>query len=347
MKSQHKALLFLFILISFSSCHFTQENAKELTEKENANELTEKEKVEVINSICNLLRANYVFPEVAEKISTILNTNLENGNYQLIIQPGVFAKRLTQDIRSVNNDPHLIVYFDPRKVKQHLHAYNPFDILQSVKNNEELKRGNYGFKEVKILDGNIGYLDLRRFEDTCYARDTAIKAMNFLSNADALIIDLRYNPGGAWSMIQLITSYFYSSEPVHLNSFYWRQTNSYTETWTLPYVPGKRRPDIDLYVLTSSSTFSGAEEFAYNLKNLKRATLIGETTKGGAHPSRLEIATERFVIWIPIGRAINPITKTNWEGIGVEPHIKTTKEEALNIAKTMALEKLKKHKEKN
>jgi uncharacterized protein (TIGR02145 family) len=165
--------------------------------------------------------------------------------------------------------------------------------------------------------------------------------MNFLSSADALIIDLRDNGGGSPSMIQLITSYFYSPEPVHLNNFYWRPSNENNQTWTLPYVPGKRMPDIDLYILTSSSTFSAAEEFSYNLKTMKRATLIGETTGGGAHPGGMRIATERFMVWIPSGRAINPITKTNWEGTGVEPHIKTTKEEALNTATIMALEKLK------
>lgn len=345
MKNQYIALLFLFILILFSSCHFTQENEDKLIRKERSNELSGKEKIEVIKSICSLLQTKYVFPEVAEKISTFLNTNIENGNYKSIIQPQVFAKRLTQDIQSINNDPHLLVTFAPSKVKQHLQDNNQFDFLQPIKkNNEQIKQGDFGFKEVKILDGNIGYLDLRRFADTSKARDTAIKAMNFLSKTDAIIIDLRNNSGGSPNMIQLITSYFYSSTPVHLNSFYWRQTNSYTETWTLPNVPGKRRPDIPLYVLTSSSTFSGAEEFAYNLKNLKRATLIGETTKGGAHPSILEIASERFMILIPTGRAINPITNTNWEGKGVEPHIKTTSEEALSIAKKMALKKLNKEK---
>jgi hypothetical protein len=141
-------------------------------------------------------------------------------------------------------------------------------------------------------------------------------------------------------MIQLLTSYFYGSQPVHLNNFYYRPTNENTQTWTLPHVQGKRRPDIDIYVLTSSKTFSAAEEFTYNLKNLKRATIIGETTGGGAHPGGTKIATDRFTVWVPTGRAINPITKTNWEGTGVKPDIETKAADALMTAHVKALEGL-------
>jgi C-terminal processing protease CtpA/Prc len=166
--------------------------------------------------------------------------------------------------------------------------------------------------------------------------------MNYLCGADALIIDLRNNSGGTAAMVQLIISYFFSDKPVHLNSFYWRRTDTVTETWTLPELPGKLRPDIDLYILTSSQTFSGGEEFAYDLKNLKRATLIGETTGGGANIGAVMNSTRRFKVFIPFGRAINPITQTNWEGVGVEPHIKTTSEAAFDTARSIAFKKLKK-----
>jgi C-terminal processing protease CtpA/Prc len=190
------------------------------------------------------------------------------------------------------------------------------------------------------MEGNIGYLDLRGFVDTRFGGETAVAAMNFLANASALIIDLRNNGGGSPSMIQLITSYLYSGEPVHLNNFYYRPANENTQTWTLPHVQGKRRPDIPVYVLTSSRTFSAAEEFTYNLKNLKRATIIGETTGGGAHPGGTMPATERFTVWVPTGRAINPITNTNWEGTGVKPDIEVKADEALFIAHLKALEGL-------
>ena len=199
---------------------------------------------------------------------------------------------------------------------------------------------NFGFKELKLLPGNIGYLDLRGFVDAKWGGETAVAAMNFLSNASALIIDLRNNGGGSPSMIQLITSYLYGPEPVHLNTFYYRPSNSFSETWTLKEVQGKRRPDIPVYILTSNKTFSAAEEFTYNLKNLKRATIIGETTGGGAHPGGVVPAGDRFTIFVPNGRAINPITKTNWEGTGVKPDIEVKAADALHTAQVKALEEL-------
>lgn len=328
-----KTLLFITFLVSFSFGLFAQDTTKELDEKE---------RTKVIKTMSKLLKANYVKPEVADKMATLIETNLSEGKYQSIIQPHEYADVLTKDLQSVSNDKHLKVIFNPGDSKKQQNIVNPVDGSQLFYSpGEQMRRDNFGFKEVKILDGNIGYLDLRSFTDTLFAGKTAVAAMNYLSNADAIIIDLRNNYGGSPSMIQLIISYFYTSEPVHLNDFYWRPTDNHTQTWTFPSVPGKRRPDIDVYVLTSRSTFSAAEEFAYDLKNLKRATLVGETTGGGAHPGGESGLSERFNIWIPSGMAINPITHTNWEGVGVEPDIKTAKEEALNTARIKALEKLK------
>ena len=202
-----------------------------------------------------------------------------------------------------------------------------------------MRTNNFGFQEIKILDGNVGYLNLRGFIPAEVGGDTAIAAMNFLSNTDAIIFDLRQNGGGDPSMVQLISSYLFD-EPAHLTDIYYRPTDLTTQSWTLPYVPGKRSPDTPVYILTSSRTFSAAEEFSYNLKNLKRATIVGETTGGGAHPGGTVDATDRYQVWLPSGRAINPITKTNWEGTGVSPHIAVTQAEALTTAHIDALKKL-------
>ena len=163
--------------------------------------------------------------------------------------------------------------------------------------------------------------------------------MGFLAGADAVIIDLRHNGGGNPSMIQLLSSYLFE-EPVHLNSFFHRGQEQIDQFWTLPHVPGTRFPDTPLYILTSSYTFSAAEEFTYNLKHLKRATIVGEVTGGGAHPGGTFGIQGGFSIFIPTGRAINPITKTNWEGTGIEPHVKTSADEALLVAHMQALETL-------
>ena len=299
-----------------------------------------KEQKRVIDSVSRLLNDNYIFPDVAKKMADLLQENYKKGTYTSLNSAPTFAQKLTEDLRSVSKDKHLSVRFDPTLVKE---------LLSSTGNNNEevppsflanMRMTNYGFKEIKLLEGNIGYLDLRGFADTRFAGETAVAAMNFLSNASALIIDLRNNGGGSPSMIQLLTSYFYNPEPVHLNNFYYRPANQTTQTWTLPHVQGKRRPEMDIYVLTSNKTFSAAEEFTYNLKNLKRATIIGETTGGGAHPGGTRVATDRFTVWVPTGRAINPITNTNWEGTGVKPDVEVKASEALLTAHTKALETL-------
>jgi len=303
--------------------------------------INKKEQQEVIAAVGKLLEDNYVFPEMGKKMADQLNKNLKKGLYKDIKDAHAFQAALTKDLQSVSNDKHLKVLFDPAEIAQQQQAVTPEDEQKLTDQMVARNRlGNFGFHEVKILEGNIGYLDLRSFQGTGYAGDTAVAAMNFLSNSDAIIIDLRQNGGGSPHMIQLITSYLYDEEPVHLNNFYDRPSDSHSQTWTLPHVPGKRNPDAPVYVLTSERTFSAAEEFSYNLKNLERATLIGETTGGGAHPGGHQIATDRFAVWLPTGRAINPITNTNWEGTGVTPHIEVKQKQAFDTAYTKALEGL-------
>ena len=296
------------------------------------------EQKKVIDSVGYLLNNNYIFPDVAKKMNDHLQENYKKGKYNSITSTGTFANQLTSDLQSISKDKHLRVNFNPGMAAQMRKAQSSGQ--PPSPNLEGMRMNNFGFKELKLLPGNIGYLDLRGFTDAKYGSETAIAAMNFLSNASALIFDLRQNGGGSPSMIQLLTSYLYGPEPVHLNSFYHRPADKFSETWTLKEVQGKRRPDIPVYVLTSNKTFSAAEEFTYNLKNLKRATIIGETTGGGAHPGGPMVATDRFLVWVPTGRAINPITKTNWEGTGVKPDIEVPASDALLTAQVKALEDL-------
>lgn len=301
------------------------------------------ERAEVVDSIGDILERSYVFPEIGKQLQDVLDKKLAAGAYDGITDPFEFSEVLTQDVQSVNGDLHMRVRFDPQFIQDmRSMEMSEEDSLRLLQERQMWdRRSNYGFKEVRILDGNIGYLKLNEFSHvTEEAGATAMAAMNLLSNAEALIIDLRENGGGSPSMIQLITSYLYGPDPVHLNNFYHRIEDEITQTWTLPYVPGKRRPDVDVYVLTSQSTFSAAEEFTYNLKNLERATIIGETTGGGAHPGGTQPATDRFAIWVPNGRAINPISNTNWEGTGVEPDVKVPATEALLQAQMKAIKKM-------
>ncbi|PCJ98237.1 MAG: hypothetical protein COA50_01640 [Flavobacteriaceae bacterium] len=312
-----------------------------LIAQEHQTPLNAEEKNTVVDSIGNKLKSTYIFPEVAEEMVNLIEKKLKKGKYKDISDPYEFASSLTEDLLSISHDKHIRVRFAPEAIAARQEVHTPQDSIDFQNNYiNNLKRGNFGFKEVAILDGNIGYLDLRSFSDVAHAGPTAVAAMNFLSNSDAIIIDLRNNGGGSPAMIQLITSYLFSSNSVHLNNFYWRPTDRHTQTWTLPHVQGTRSPDTEVYVLTSNRTFSAAEEFSYNLKNLNRATLIGETTGGGAHPGGTVNATDRFTVWIPSGRAINPITNTNWEGTGVVPDIKVSSDKALEVAQIKALESI-------
>ncbi len=164
--------------------------------------------------------------------------------------------------------------------------------------------------------------------------------MNFLANCYAVIIDLRENGGGSPTMVQLISSYFFE-EATHLNNFYIREADTIKQFWTQSHIEGPSLADKPLYILTARRTFSGAEEFTYNMKNLERATIIGETTGGGAHPTTTVVFPDLGVkLGVPFGRAVNPITMTNWEGTGIEPHIQVPQQDALEVAKYEALKKL-------
>jgi len=199
---------------------------------------------------------------------------------------------------------------------------------------------NYGLHKVERLPGNVGVLDIREFHIASWGGETAVAAMNFLANTDILIVDLRKCRGGDPDMIALLSSYLFGEERVHLNSLYWRAEDTTDQYWTLPHVPGKRFGNKPVYVLISNDTFSGGEEFAYNFKTRQRATLIGETTKGGAHPGSPYRLHSHVEVFIPNGRAINPITGTNWEGTGVTPDISIPQEQAFKMAYTMALKSI-------
>jgi len=303
-------------------------------------QVSKEEKEIVIDSITKFMKDKYVFPDVGEQMGDLVKKNLKDDVYMDINNPQEFATKVTQDIRSVSNDKHVVLRYAPEMIAMIKNA-------EEDENNKELEEyakkeresNNFEFKEIKILPGNVGYLKFNRFYDASVAGPTAIAALNFLAYTDALIIDLTDNGGGSPSLIQLMTSYFFE-DTEHLNSFYIREGDKTQQFWTLPYVPGKKMTETDLYILTSQYTFSGAEEFTYNLKNMEKATIVGETTGGGAHPVEGHIINDNFIVRVPFGRAVNPISNSNWEGTGIEPNVKTSKAKAKETAYLLALKKL-------
>ena len=323
------ACLTILVLLSFSV----------LTGQSVPTAIDPAEKKEVIDALCANLEREYIFPEITERYVRMLRDNLRSGKYDKIVQPGEFAVTVTNDLMAVHRDEHLRVMFNPAWVEEERNRKELDE--QAIKLQERRGRTtNYGFIETRILPGNIGYLRLDSFSYDAGAQDAAVGAMGFLANADAIIIDLRRNGGGSPEMVQFLCSYFLDNPRKHLNSFSYKDPDRLTQYWTYTYLPGKRLDKADLYVLTSENTFSAAEEFSYNLKNLKRATVIGETTGGGAHDNRFVILSDRFEMSLPFARAINPVTKTNWEGVGVEPDVKVPQDKALGTAQVMASRRL-------
>ena len=295
-------------------------------------------RTQVIDGILKRLNDSYVFPETAKKMEQSIRERVSNKEYDQVTSAKEFAMKLTKDLQDVSHDKHLRVRYSYNAIPERGPRREP-TAEEREQEKRELTWMNHGFTKVERLSGNIGYLDFRGFMDPDLGADTVAAAMNFINGTDALIIDMRYNGGGNPAMVALVCSYLFGPEPVHLNDLYWREGDRTEQFWTRKEVAGKRYLNKDVYVLTSKRTFSGAEEFTYNLKNLKRATIIGETTGGGAHPGGGFRISEHFGMFVPTGRAISPITKTNWEGTGVTPDIEVPADQALLVARVMALKK--------
>jgi len=288
----------------------------------------------VIDGAVAKLNEFYVFPDIASKMEQAIRARQKAGEYDAITNGDAFATKLTTHLREVSRDKHLNVNFSPAPAPRGVQPAGP-DLAAMRR---QMERMNCGFEKAERLPPNIGYLKFNMFGRADICGPTATAAMNFLGNVDALIIDLRENGGGDPQMVAFVSSYLFD-ERTHLNDLYSRKENKTEEFWTTTDVPGKRFAGKPVFVLTAARTFSGAEEFAYNLKNLKRATIIGETTGGGAHPVSGHRIDDRFMIGVPFARAINPISKTNWEGTGVEPDVKVAAAEALEVARKLATKK--------
>lgn len=293
---------------------------------------------QVIDTVLKRLNDSYVFPDVAKAMDKAISDRVAKGEYDQISSSRTFAETLTKDLQAVSKDKHLRVRYSHDVLPQRQPRAEP-TAEQREQQRRDMSWMNYGFDKVERLGGNTGYISFRGFFGPELGADAVASAMNFVAGTDALIFDLRQNGGGDPEMVALICSYLFGPEPVHLNDLYWREANRTDEFWTRKEVAGKRYLNKDVYVLTSKYTFSGAEEFTYNLKNLKRATIIGETTGGGAHPGMGVRINDHFNMFVPTGRAISPITKTNWEGTGVKPDVEVPADQALSVARLMALKK--------
>lgn len=273
----------------------------------------------------------YVYADKAQAMKAKILEAAQAGDYAGVTQRRL-AKLLTRDLLEVSGDRHLRVMYNPAGI--------PPQASDRTLGPEELEKrkthaaaNNFGMPVAQARKGNIGYLNVRGFLPPELAADAVAETMTQLANTDALIIDLRQNNGGSPHGVALMASYLFGSKPVHLNDIYNRSENSTESFYTQKRVAGRRfGPDKPVFVLTSARTFSAGEGFAYNLKAQKRVTLVGETTGGGAHPTHVVRISNNWAIALPTARAINPVTKTNWEGVGVTPDVEVPADEALDKA---------------
>jgi len=289
-------------------------------------------RLQVVDSLSACLMSTYVYKDTALKMGAYIHTRLKNGAYNTITDPAEFAQALNADVHSVYNDKHLSVQFDPRLENMLKDTSHVGDKQRNQHDQRFAARQNYGFKKVEILNGNIGYICLGGFFSVDTNSKTTVNAVfGMLKNVDALIFDLRQNGGGDPTMVQYICNYLFKDR-THLNDLYERRTNKTDQFWTDPTIYSSTFSSVPVYVLVSGRSFSGAEEFSYDLQSLKRATIVGETTGGGAHPVRPITISNGFIGNIPFARAINPVTKKNWEAVGVKPDIQIEADSALDEA---------------
>ena len=299
----------------------------------------------IIDKVIDELQLKYIAPERIKNIESKLRTKLQNGEYDKIENARQFAATLTEDLRTAGNDLHLFITYDPVLERAIMAApQTPSVDLQELPPTDEslaeLRRSNYNFRKVEIMRGNVGYLDLRSFVDLNLSKDTAAAAMGFLSNADAVIIDLRKNPGGFINLEIFLASYFYGVDPVELLSRYHREGDVTVREWTLREVPGKRLQHTDLYILTSKETASAGEGFSFILQQRKRAKVIGEKTSGAGYGNKEYAIGEGLVFFISVFRQFDPRTGRGWQNVGVEPDIMVPAELALGAAHLEAVKAL-------
>ncbi len=300
--------------------------------------VTREQRLAVVKSLGEALRTQYVFPEVADTVAKALSAKVAKGDYDASTTAEAFAKALHEDLRALGKDGHFRVMHAP-DFKPRPESQTAPTAEQMAQAKASVARRGFGLARTEILQGNVGYLDVRGFPSAETVGAAYSAALTLLSGTDALVLDLRQNGGGSpEGVVQLVSHFFPEGDSRHINSIYSRKENETRQFWTSATAsPRYTKP---VYVLTSGFTFSGGEECAYDFQTQKRATLVGEVTGGGANPGDVLPLVHGFVAFIPNGRAINPVTKTNWEHVGVKPDVEAPAAEALKVAHLAALKQL-------
>lgn len=301
--------------------------------------MTAASRQQLIDNLIKKVNSSYVFPDMAEKIDASLREQQKRGVYDSITSAQKLSEVLTQELQATTKDRHLRVMYSEEVIPESKPDTEPSpdDLARHL---AMMRSSNFGVEKVEHLPFNIGYLELNGFAPAQDAADTLAAAMTVLAHTDALIIDLRNNGGGDAATVALLASYLLDKR-TRLNDFYYREDNRIEQRWSSDVIPGLRYGQKkDVYILTSKDTFSAAEDFTYALKNLKRVTVVGETTGGGANPGDDIRLLPNFAVFVPLGRSISPITKSNWEGVGVTPDVSVCAEDAMRTAQLAILKRM-------
>jgi Peptidase family S41/N-terminal domain of Peptidase_S41 in eukaryotic IRBP len=287
------------------------------------------ERQRVISGVVANLEQHYFDRGVAQKTADTLVAHEKNGDDDAATDGDALANLLTRQMREASGDMHLVVEYSERPLPE---GPPPQTAEDAARFRKAMLEQNCMIRKVQILPHNIGYLKLDFFPDTTVCGSAMKSAMASLNGADALIFDLRDNTGGFPDSVSLIASYLFD----HPEYMYGPRGAPTLDSWTRSPVAGNKLADKPVYVLTSGTTWSGAEEFSYDLKMLKRATLVGATTRGGAHAGVFHRIDDHFGMGIPEERAINPFGKADWEGVGVAPDVPVKAADALATAVRLA-----------
>lgn len=295
--------------------------------------VTETERARVVAGTAKNLRQYYVVRETGQWLGDSIEDRLRRGAYDGITASRYLADMLTSELRALSGDRHFRVEFSVPVLPA------DFSLSRTVADRESQQalwdRNNCAFLRAERLADNIGYLKLNGFGSPEYCKPTVDAAMAFVKGTDALIVDLRDNNGGDADLVTYFASYFVA--PRTLLATTWTRASGQTDSAWTTHVAGPRFAESKpVYVLTSTRTFSAGEAFAYELQQLKRVTVVGDPTAGGAHPTWPRRVTDHFYVNTPGARITSPISGTDWEGVGVQPNVLAPQAEALDVARRLA-----------
>jgi hypothetical protein len=299
--------------------------------------ITAAERAQVVDALTAALVHDYVFADKAAAIDRALHGRLKRGEYGKVATVQAFVKTVTEDMAAIAHDKHLAIEYSERPIE-------PFDDHPSpgleAEEAAEQRYLNHGVFEVRRMKFNIGYLNFNIFGRPAGAGDKLAAAMVLLHDTQSLIVDLRECRGGDTDTVTLAESYLLPAN-THILDLHTRATNVTEHAIAKATLAGPRYDaDKPVFVLIGEGTRSGCEAFAYAMQSHKRATVIGGHSAGAAYfggPRRL---TEHFMAFIPIGRPIDPITRGDWEGVGVIPAVAAAPGKALDVAERKSIEAL-------